>query len=328
MSSWPCTSPLVALALFGADHDPYAGLERARRPQRIEGLWLGLGPASSSAPAGGIVVLRPSLEHRTRIAGAQFVMGSTPSEMARAVKFCEQEPLGPLCGVPSEAGPGPWIRSEGYAHQVTVSDFDLDRTEVPVRRYARCVAAGACSPPGYGSGDARFDNPDYPVTSVRWEDAVAYCTWIGGRLPTEAEWELAARGREGHTFPWGYVYNSHVANHGTWAADDPTDARDGFLGLAPIGSFPDGATASGLLDMAGNAAEWVWDWHDRDAEGDGYGRGAVVNPRGPVYGPRGHGVRGGSYRTAAFWLRTTARYASSFAARDIGFRCASDVKTE
>ena len=326
MSSWPLA--LVALALFGADHDPYAGLARSRRPQRIEAFWLGLGPASPSAAAGSIVVLRPAVERRVRIAGAQFVMGSTPSEIARAVRFCEQEPLGPLCSEPVEGRPGPWILSEGYAHQVTVSDFDLDRTEVPVRRYARCVAAGACSPPAFNSGDARFDKPDFPVTSVRWDDAVTYCAWVGGRLPTEAEWELAARGRDGRIFPWGSLYNTHLANHGTWSLDDPTDGRDGFVGLAPIGSFPDGATASGLLDMAGNAAEWVWDWHDRDQDGQGYGRGAVVNPRGPSYGPRGHSVRGGSYRMAAFWLRTTARYASPFAARDIGFRCAYDVKTE
>jgi len=326
MSSWPLA--LVALALFGADHDPYAGLEKTRGRVRIESFWLGLDPALPSALAGGIVVLRPPLERRVRIAGGMFVMGSTPSEMVRAIKLCEREPLGMLCGAGAEEGvPGPWIRAEGHAHQVTVNDFDLDRTEVPVRRYARCVAAGACSPPGFSGGDLRFDQPALPVTSVRWEDAVAYCAWVGGRLPTEAEWELAARGRAGHTFPWGDVYNPHLANHGTWA-DDRADGRDGFIGLAPIGSFPDGATATGLLDMAGNAAEWVFDWHDRDEEGYGYGRGAVVNPRGPAFGQRGHSVRGGSYQRAAHALRNAARDASSFASREIGFRCAYEVKND
>lgn len=322
---------LVGLAVFaGADSGPFAGLEKARRTPRIEQLWLGLGQAESHAPAEGVIALRPPLERRVRIAGGRFQMGSTASEMVRAMKMCEREPYGARCevraGLGGGADVGPWIRAEGNVHEVTLSDFEIDRTEVPVRRYARCVAAGACSPPSFPSGDARYDRPDLPVTHVRWDDAVAYCTWIGGRLPTEAEWEHAARGRAGHTFPWGDLYNPHLANHGAWA-DDPTDARDGFVGLAPIGSFPDGATPTGLLDMAGNASEWVWDWYERDDEGYGYGRGAVVNPKGPAYGVAGHVIRGGSYREAAHWLRAAARRAWPTAAREVGFRCAYDVSS-
>jgi formylglycine-generating enzyme required for sulfatase activity len=314
----------AALAfLAGAEHGPFAGLENGRRTPRIEQFWLGLGPTDSHAAASGIVVLRPPVERRVRIAGGRFVMGSTASEMVRAVKLCEREPLGARCAGPRD-DVGPWIRSEGHAHEVTLADFEIDRTEVPVHRYARCVAAGACSPPAFPSGDARYDRPDLPVTHVRWEDAVAYCSWMGGRLPTEAEWEHAARGRAGHEFPWGDLYNPHLANHGAWA-DDPTDARDGFVGLAPVGSFPDGATATGLLDMAGNASEWVFDWYDLDDEGYGYGRGAQVNPKGPAFGARGHVIRGGSYREAAHWLRTASRRAWPYAAREIGFRCAYDV---
>lgn len=316
---------LVALALFGGDDDPFAGLDKARRPPRIQSFWLGLGHAEALAPAEGIVVLRPPMERRVRITGGRFVMGSTPSEMVKAVKLCEREPLGTRCSGGVADDVGHWIRAEGHAHEVTLFDFDLDRTEVPVRRYARCVTAGACSPATYPSGDARFDDPEFPITHVRWEDAVAYCTWIGGRLPTEAEWEMAARGRAGHTFPWGDLYNPHLANHGAWS-DDPSDARDGFAGLAPIGSFPDGATPSGLLDMAGNASEWVADWYDLDDEGYGYSRGAQVNPKGPAFGARGHVIRGGSYREAAHWHRTAARRAWPYASREIGFRCAYDVK--
>jgi formylglycine-generating enzyme required for sulfatase activity len=314
---------LVVLALLAADPGSplFAGLEQARRTPRIESFWLGLGPAGPHGPAAGILALRPPVERRVRIAGGKFVMGSVASEMVRAVKMCESEPLGARCADTV----GPWVRAEGHAHEVTVSAFDLDRTEVPVRRYARCVIAGACSPPGYPSGDARFDRPDLPITHVRWEDAEGYCRWIGGRLPTEAEWELAARGRKGLTFPWGELYNPHLANHGMWA-DDPSDGRDGFVGLAPIGSFPDGATATGLLDMAGNAAEWVADWYDRDDDGYGYGRGAQVNPKGPPYSAYGHVVRGGSYREAAHWLRTSARRAWPLASREVGFRCAYAVE--
>lgn len=314
----------AALAfLIGAEADPFAGLENARRTPSLQQLWLGLDAAASTAPAGGVIVLRPPVERRVRITGGRFVMGSTASEMVQAVKMCEREPRGALCDGTRDTI-GPWIRAEGHAHEVTLSDFELDRTEVPVRRYARCVAAGACTPPAFPSGDARYDRPELPVTHVRWEDAAAYCTWIGGRLPTEAEWEHAARGRSGHTFPWGDLYNAHLSNHGAWS-DDPTDGRDGFIGLAPIGSFPDGATASGLLDMAGNASEWVFDWYDRDDDGYGYGRGAQSNPKGPAYGPYGHVIRGGSYREAAHWLRTAARRAWPYASRETGFRCAYDV---
>lgn len=314
---------LVGLAVF-TDATPLVEFERARRPLRIEQVWQGLGAGGTRAPAEGVLALRPPLERRVRIPGGLFVMGSTPAEMLRAMKLCEREPYGARCETRGGGDTGPWIRAEGNAHEVTLSDFEIDRTEVPVRRYARCVAVGACSPPGYPSGDVRYDRPDLPVTHVRWDDAATYCAWVGGRLPTEAEWEHAARGRAGRTFPWGELYNPHLANHGAWA-DDPTDGRDGFLGLAPIGSFPDGATAAGLLDMAGNAAEWVADWYERDDEGYGYGRGAVIDPKGPPYGAPGHVIRGGSYREAAYWLRTAARRAWPTATREVGFRCAYAV---
>lgn len=315
--------PLLLAALGAPGEGPFAGLEQARRPPRIEPFWQGLGKALERAPASGVVALRPPLERRVRIAGGRFVMGSSPGEMQQAVELCAREPFGVRCRSLGE-DVGPWIRAEGHAHEVTLSDFDLDALEVTVAKYDRCVAAGACARPSYPPGDPRYDRPELPVTHVRWDDADAYCAWVGGRLPTEAEWEHAARGHAGRTFPWGDLYNPRLANHGAWA-EDPSDARDGFVGLAPVGSFPDGATSSGLHDMAGNAAEWVHDWYDRDEEGFGYPRGAQVNPKGPPFGPYGHVVRGGSYHDAAHWLRTAARRATPFASREIGFRCAYDV---
>jgi len=205
---------------------------------------------------------------------------------------------------------------------VMLDPYDIDLTEVTVEKYMGCVAAGACSPPSFAPGDSRYDVPEFPVTHVTWQDASNYCMWVGGRLPTEAEWEFAARGPNNHTFPWGDIYNPRLANHGAFG-DDPTDGRDGFVGLAPVGSFPDGATPSGLLDMAGNAAEWVADWYDRDEQLFGYRRGAQTNPKGPPFGPMGHVIRGGSYRDGAHRLRTAARRGWPFARSDVGFRCAA-----
>ncbi len=282
--------------------------------------WNGLDSPTPTAPARGVHALRAPIEGRARIAGTTFVMGSSPTEMVRAVMMCRREVLRAMCDDRAQR-----FRAEGVAHEVSLGTFEIDRTEVRVADYQRCVAAGACSAPAFAVGDRRFDQPDLPVTQVRWEDAVAYCTWAGGRLPTEAEWELAARGQTGREYPWGNVYNPHLANHGSFA-DDETDASDGFIGLAPVASFPDGATPNGIVDLAGNAEEWVNDFFDQDENGFGYAASPQVSPTGPKTGVF-HVIRGGSYLRGAAWIRGAARWVQ-MAPRSaaVGFRCAADVR--
>jgi formylglycine-generating enzyme required for sulfatase activity len=286
-----------------------------------EAWWKGLERPRDHAVARGIAVLRAPLGQRVHVNGGRFVMGSTVGEMNHALELCRLEIYGGLC-----ERRGPDFRAEGNAHEVTVSTFEIDRTEVTVEAYGRCVSAGACAPAAIPSGDARFDRPTLPVTFVRWNDAVAFCTWARGRLPTEAEWEYAARGSNGRIYPWGKVYNPHLCNHGAFAPDE-TDATDGFAWLAPVGSLRDGATPSGILDLAGNAAEWVNDFFEVDPEGHGYDGRPAVNPKGPQTGAF-HVVRGGSFVSGAAWVRATARSALiDPRSAHVGFRCAYDVES-
>lgn len=295
------------------------------RPVPARAWWEGLDAPAAESPARGVHALRVPAARRVRVPRGTFVMGSTPAEMSRAVALCDREVLGALCRDPSETVA---ILSEGAAHEVTVSAFDLDRTEVTVADYGRCVSAGACESPAMAPDDRRFGRPDQPVTHVSWDDASTFCRWAGGRLPTEAEWEYAARAAGGHerVFPWGDVYNPHLANHGSFASDRG-DRTDGFAELAPVGSFPDGATPLGLLDMAGNAAEWVADLMELDPADRpvGYPPGPQVDPRPNAAGSY-HVIRGGSFLDPAIRLRAAARsFTNDPHPASVGFRCAASL---
>lgn len=154
---------------------------------------------------------------------------------------------------------------------------------------------------------------DYPVLHASWDDAVAYCRWAGRRLPTEAEWEKAARGTNGLIFPWGnYPPNLQLLNF------------DRIVGApSPVGSYPSGASPYGVLDMAGNLYEWVSDFYKESY----YPEAPEKNPTGPISG-EGHTLRGGSWATGAenklLNLSTTFRiWNKPFIRSDvIGFRCA------
>jgi formylglycine-generating enzyme required for sulfatase activity len=146
---------------------------------------------------------------------------------------------------------------ERPAHWVTLQSFFLDRTEVTNRAYGACVSAGKCRAPapataghGHFGPDAAFRGPEQPVSSISWDDARGYCTFTGKRLPTEAEFERAARGDDQRTFAWGNEPPS------------PERAVFGASRTAPVGTHPAGAGPYGHLDLAGNVWEWLDDFYD------------------------------------------------------------------
>ena len=261
------------------------------------------------ALTGGIVALRSPSSTAVLIPRSTFTMGSRSIDVQLALDTCRREPLGARCHQDL-------FTNELAAHEVSLRPFWIDRFEVTVARYLHCVRSGVCTEPPYGDGAARLLQNDLPVVLVRWNDARDYCGFVGGRLPTEAQWERSARGVTGRRFPWGEHAATRRANHGRFALDR-NDSSDGFAELAPVGSFPDGRTPDGLADLAGNAAEWTEDSYE-----DAYEAAPVSDPKGPSYGPF-KVVRGGSCLHGMPWLRGAARMYRNASTRlpDLGFRC-------
>jgi formylglycine-generating enzyme required for sulfatase activity len=192
--------------------------------------------------------------------------------------------------------------------------FYIDKYEVTNRLYAACARAGACQSPQRTNSASRnryYEEPEfaeYPVVWVNWSMAVSYCQWRDARLPTEAEWEKAARGDDGRNYPWQAPLRPGLANYDREIGD-----------TTPIGRYPDGQSPYGVYDMSGNVWEWV---------------SSLVQPypfqrddgrESPSPGTRV--LRGGSWRSETGMLRTSYRYQAEQTASDldIGFRCAKDA---
>jgi formylglycine-generating enzyme required for sulfatase activity len=201
---------------------------------------------------------------------------------------------------------GRFVMGEGDgAHEVELDAYEIGRYPVTVEEYGRYVEEGGREP---GEWDKQIQYPNRPVVFVSWQDAEAYCGWAGVKLPTEAQWERAARGEEGREYPWG----------GEEPDGERANYRETGIGAAtPVGLFGKGATPEGIHDLAGNVWEWLWDWH-----GD-YPKGKQRNPTGPKEGID-RVLRGGAWGVSASFLRSSVRYGYGRVTRsvDFGFRCA------
>lgn len=216
----------------------------------------------------------------------------------------------------SPPGSDPYAeRWERPAHTVTLAAFWLETVEVSNARYALCVEAGACGPPlepGSRTRPDYYGNPafaDYPVVNVTHAQAISYCAWAGGRLPTEAEWERAARFPDGRLYPWG---NDLDLGRGHFGRGEGSDTERVELYAA-------GASALGVLNLAGNVWEWVLDWYDPDY----YAVSPAQNPTGPEAGTE-RVARGGAFATDPQFVRAANRLGRdpNRGYDNVGLRCA------
>jgi formylglycine-generating enzyme required for sulfatase activity len=197
-------------------------------------------------------------------------------------------------------------------HAVFVDAFEIDQFEVTNEQFEKFVAETGYVTDAEKAGDTSWryyttNKPNHPVVKVSWNDAKAFCEWAQKRLPTEAEWEKAARGTDGRTYPWGNDWDVNKAN----------TKEAGYRGTTIVGSFPDGASPYGVMDMAGNVSEWTSDWFQPYP---GYPGG---DSEAQYFGEKFRVIRGGGWFDQDL-VRTAARSNSSvtLANDDVGFRCA------
>jgi formylglycine-generating enzyme required for sulfatase activity len=247
------------------------------------------------------------------------------------------------------------LPGERPAHKVQLAPYCMDIYEVTTARYIACSDVGWCkraatTNAGEGINPSERDAYDllcnerdpagraqHPINCVTWEMADVYCRSNHLRLPTEAEWEFAARGSDGRAYPWGEAPPSarHLNACGTECAEWGRKAKveplvpmypedDHWPNTAPVGSFPEGKSKFGIMDLAGNVWEWVSDWYGPYPAGDGVN--ALAAPTGPAAGTR-RVIRGGAWNgSQASWERPSFRFSKEPADRNhgVGFRCAAN----
>jgi formylglycine-generating enzyme len=263
-----------------------------------------LGPGATSPSA--LEVLgrdSPAPPPMIRLARVSLRLGSTREQVLEAAQQCNREAGTSACTLDDFA-------DELGGPELIVEAFWLDRREVSLGDYQHCVEQGHCRPLPYEHGGQRFEQPELPAVFVTWHEATEYCVFRGARLPTEAEFERAARGRHARRYPWGSQFHGALANHGRWGVSR-TDAADGYPELAPVESFANGQTPEGIIQLSGNVAEWTATTYAPYDAPEPPGRGDRV-------------VRGGHYLTSPAWLRGAARLHEPPHRRAayLGFRCA------
>jgi formylglycine-generating enzyme required for sulfatase activity len=341
----------AALGLPSSSRDSTSTTGRKPGASKM-GLFVGLGAGAVALIGGAAFFLGP--RHASPTSGASTPVASVVAPAASASAALAPAPKGCPEGMIQIPGGSFFMGSddglpfEKPAHQVKLEPFCIDEFEVTVSRYKACSDAGSCKRAGATNAWSSISDKDrkafdplcnirdpegrakHPVNCVDWEMADKFCREQGGRLPTEAEWEFAARGPDGRKYPWGdddpaaMHLNACGKECVAWGAKNGVeekamyDVDDGFPNTAPVGSFPKGASRYGVQDVVGNVWEWVADWY-----GD-YTAGELKEPKGPEAGEE-RVIRGGAWNGSfASWVRPTFRYKDAPSKRSygIGFRCA------
>jgi formylglycine-generating enzyme required for sulfatase activity len=301
---------------------------RAKTPMKRDALFYGLVAAFVAFVLMIVFMLYAMVQSRSVLRQAAQTR-STPAEAVKTeqwdfaqLQIAKQDngsemvfvPAGPfLMGSPPVEGDQDEMPQRG----VFVDAFWIDLYEVTFAQYdlfTRATNAPKPVIPVLQDDPAKLMAPEQPAVAVSWSQARDYCAWLGKRLPTEAEWEKAARGDRAVVWPWGQEFGPGLANI--------QGDEDGFAYTAPPGSFPSGRSFFGLYDASGNVAEWVADWYDHR-----YYLGAPFeSPTGPESGK--HRVyRGGSWNDTPSEVRTAKRFAAAphQTSAVIGFRCAKSA---
>lgn len=258
-------------------------------------------------------------------------MPAAKNGMVASVNTNKGKDGAPMILIPAGAflmGSNDGLPNERPEHTVTLNAYYIDQFEVTAGRYQKFIESAKRDLPPTWDDEAAQTLSDLPAVGMSWTDAAAYCKWAGRRLPTEAEWEKAARGTDGRRYPWGHMQPFvDIANYnrGIWVSEAITlvPVSSGLEGMSVRHGLKEGGKSPyGLFHMAGNAAEWVADWYDREF----YQKNPDKNPNGPATGEK-RVIRGGSWADLPTALRVTARFSAEpdFEERTIGFRCATDA---
>ncbi len=242
-----------------------------------------------------------------------------------SVKGKDGAPMILIPAGPFTMGSNDGLPNERPEHSVTLDAYYIDQYEVTLTLYRKFLESGKHESPPTWDDEAATTVGDRPAIGMKWADAAAYCQWAGKRLPTEAEWEKAARGTDSRRYPWGHMQPFvDIANYnrGVWVSEAITlvGVTSGLEGMSVRHGLKEGGKSPyGLSHMAGNASEWVADWYDREY----YQKSPDKNPTGPSEGEK-RVLRGGSWADLPAALRVTARFSAEpdYEDRTIGFRCA------